>query len=396
MPLLNTHQHIPSHYLLPDQIEVNFQICPRWSLIELRKVAYQEAFTVIGLNKWRHHLEIGERTYPVVFQFIPAGRLINCYVTLNVLNELHNLSLQVSPEIPNPRSSRNWLAPFYMRSDNRHVWDQVDARLTSLRAALSGFIADGCRHLGGQAPDDLIRSLTVTSVEVCCDIRCLNPRFYVGSLRSSFAVYLGEVEERPYGLTPPYTERYGAGHMISASRATTDRIKAYAKTSRRVRLEHRLDSAALRSVKIGRRINTRRTFRQFFELCATHCAWYFNMLLQDRRLVMNINSQETPFDLLACFAGTVRHTHKLRELLDILVCEGSVANNFDRQLIDRLKRMEPAVLVASCKRGYSTLAPQFRRAAWQLSRCQQSFSVASPRRRQRTSHVIRGAKSRGS
>jgi hypothetical protein len=54
--------------------------------------------------------------------------------------------------------------------------------------------------------------------------------------------------------------------------------------------------------------------------------------------------------------------------------------------------MTPPVLVSSQKRGHSTFALRFRRAAWQLSQCQQSFSAASARRRPRILNIIRGAR----
>lgn len=391
MPLLNTYQRIHACYLLPDKIQLNFQFALRWSADHLGEFLYQIPANTIGLNKWHFLLNVGEAVYPVTLQYIPEGGIVNCYVTFNALSDLHLPSRFIrSSEIPVPRSSRNWLFFYHMQSDNRHIWDHIDYRLGAVTNALTSMFTNACRELGRPIPADLPRSITVTSVEVCCDLRCLNPRSYVSSLKSSFATYLGEVEERPYGLTPRFTERYGAGHMISASRSASERIKAYAKTSERVRLEYRLDRAALRNARINRRLGPQQSFRQFFQNCASHCAWYFDMLLQDRRLVMNINSDATPIHLLALFAGKVRDVRKLRELLDILVLEGSIENSFDRQLIDRLKRTDPAVLIPSWRRGYSGFSPRFRRAAWQLRNCQRSFSVASPRRRQRTSQVIRG------
>lgn len=393
MPLAHTYRAITAAYLLPDSVQVNFHCVPRLSPTDIQGSFYNLRATSLGLNKWRSSLRVGAHNYSVTFQYIPAGGAINCYVTIGILSQLHSPSSGAFlPEIPVQNKSRNWLQGRQMRTDNRHVWSLVDSRLASIRDALVRFFADFCREHGKALPEDLLRSTNVTLVEVCADLRCLNPRHYVRALVSSFATNLGEAEERAYGLTAPYTRLIGAGHMVSAFRKPDERFKAYCKTSARVRLECRLGKAGLKSAKIDYRLKGGRTFSAFFQDCAEYCAWYFNMLLQEHRLGINSNSQATPFDLLSCFASTVKSTHKLRELLDILVCEGSIANNFDRQLIDRLKRMTPPVLVSNQKRGHSTFAAQFRRAAWQLSRCQQSFSVASARRRPRTLNIIRGAR----
>lgn len=392
MALLNTHEGISAIYLVPDYIQVNYQFVPRLPPLATRGFLRGLLARAIGPYKWRLFLRVGQNIYPVVIQHIRAGGVFNCYVTINVLRILHIASPSLHSEIPTQANSDNWLHPYQVQRDNRHIWDMVDQHLAAIQSALESVFADLCRENGKEVPHDLLRSTTVMSVEVCCDLRCLNPRHYVRSLLSNFATYLGEVEVRPYGLTPPYTERTGAGHMVSASRTLDERFKAYCKTCSRVRLECRLGRAGLRTANIHHRLTESRTFHQFFRECADHCAWYFNMLLQDRRLVMNSNSQATPFDLLSQLAAKVRHPQKLRELLDVLVCEGSISNNFDRQLIARLKQTDPPVLVACQTRGYSALAPQFRRAAWQLNNCQRSFSAASARRRPRISRTIRGVR----
>ncbi len=248
--------------------------------------------------------------------------------------------MQEETETPLNRLWTNYLPQVLVEADNRPIWDAAN----ELISRAENQVFELLNLVGEQSSVGVsfeLENLTVHELELCCDYGTPDPDNLVEALVPVFRRHYRNAREHVYAGSVQTRGLDGDSAMVSGFLRNHERMKAYVKTNRRLRLECQLGQRALEHYIFSSEfminapngeglMHTRSRSLSNFEnnvavligLLAPHVAKHFNMVLaqveaSDRRcppvieLVANVVSRTRSLDTAVEVLQSLSRNHSI-------------------------------------------------------------------------------------
>ena len=287
-----------------------------------------------------------------------AGAPITIHVEANALRHLHNRRSDFNGERAHANGADNWLHPDDVTRTNETV-RSITSQMYEVAAGsawhLASLIVAG---LPGQHDCAPLHS-TILELELVLDLATPSPALLFEMIAARITRMASRVVEREYVTRPAvYRELNRHARMISGDlRGPNYRIKAYDKTTRRVRIEVTLNSEGARVLGLRLSLDDRTILEVLDEVARL-------VLPQVRRVAAPLPAVITngvrPIQAVAAFTGATNDLPAAIAAIEAAALTGRLTTpTFKRAF---LKRLLDAGVLEGGKLGVFFITPSYRDA----------------------------------
>lgn len=366
MALPSLHSFITPSNTYPDKVRAHFQyqLPEGTGYDQVMEYLHDEGFMQVSRRNLMKNTIEGSQSgflFDVTVSYARPVSRLHIYVDLNVLRHIHAEVGAPNDETGLNRST-NWLPEDWVPEDNHELLTIAEDLIWEAEREVTELVEYLVRSLGHVAIG-IYQGAWISSLEVAVDFCATDTLAALNDLAPNFRQHIRQIHLTGYRPTiNTYESLDDDSRMLHGYRQREERYKAYVKTNRRVRLECECRLEAFHRLGTNRMISDEgNSFRQVFNEVSTHCAGFFNLLLETADPVPHEN--RTAMDFLLVVGQACRNTSRATRFVQTLAHNGRVTSDFEYKY---LRPFMDHGLIRRAARGIYVPAEEWQHAISQL------------------------------